>query len=200
MPHDRTRDAVIAKHIAMATTRTDLTMETYAQDVADLYRARTPEHLRSIQFHVYQRGGDAYAVQRANAQLVRRQVDGTVRMGVEIEEALVLALPEPFRSRCLLELNERLGLLAAALPAADGAEQLVQLGELLQEYGDTVSALAPIYADGRVDAADAAHAANAIKELSELMAKATTLMAALCRVSAVPSNVQPLSAAKKVLP
>lgn len=178
------RDRLIARHIVLALAHSALSMETYADAVATLYRERTPEHLRTIAFHSYQRGRDVYAVQRANAQIVRRAVEGSVRMSVEIEEALVLALPEAFRSRCLADLAGRFGLLAAEKPAAAGPGQIEQLGGMLREFGEAVESLAPVFADGVVDTRDGPVAREAARELNDLLARITTLLAMLEHVCA----------------
>lgn len=181
MPRDAqdTRDRVIARHVQIAMAHAPMSMEAFAEDVMRLYHERTAEHLRGLQFHHHRRGTDAYAVLRANAQIVRRLLEGQVRMPVELEEALVFALPPAFRDRCIEDLAQRFGLLGARRPSTDPTGQTVQLGELLREFGEAVEALAPVFADGVLDETDAAAARRAIREVDDLRARATTLIAML---------------------
>jgi hypothetical protein len=173
-----TRDRAIAHHIALALKHTELTRESYGDDVVRIYHERTPLHLRHVEFHLQTRGADPYAVLRANAQLLFRQIDGVVRLASEIEEALVLALPEPFRGACLRELAARYGLLAASQPAEQPAGQVSQLGGLSREFGEALQALSKTMDDARLDHADALHAAEVVAQLDDLIAAATTVRAA----------------------
>lgn len=173
-----TRDRAIARHVAMALKHSDLTRETYGDDVARIYHERTPLHLRRVEFHEMTREADPYAVLRANAQLVFRQIEGVTRLASELEEALVLALPEPYRSACLRELAARYGLLAAAQPAEHPAGLVSQLGGLGREFGEALQALSKTMDDGRLDEADGEHAAEVVAQIDDLIAAATTLRAA----------------------
>ena len=113
-----TRDQVIAHHVNMALRHcAAVTRESFADEVVDLYHQRTPLALRGIQFHAVEKGGDPYAVQRANAQLLFRMLQGPVRLAAELEEAVVLALPQPYQGACLSDLAARYGLLATPMPA-----------------------------------------------------------------------------------
>src|SRR6185437_3792684 len=132
------RRQVIADHVMLAISRSALTERTYAQCVADLYMERTPLHARAIPFA---QSADPYADSEANRQTVKRMLDGRVRMAVDIEEALVLALPEPYRHALMAELAERLGLLAADQPAADATGQQHQVAELIAGAGAALEAL-----------------------------------------------------------
>ena len=173
-----TRDRAIARHITLALKHTELTRESYADDVVRIYHERTPLNQRHIEFHVLARGGDVYTVLRANAQLVFRQVDGTTRMACELEEAMVLALPDPYRSGCLADLAERYGLLAAAAPATELRGQVSQIGALTKEFADVLQGVATTMADGRLDGQDVEHAAEVVRQVDELIAAATTVRAA----------------------
>lgn len=174
-----TRDLVIARHVRLALDNSTLTEETYADDVRQVYEARTPEHLRRVPFERHTAGGDPYKVLRANAQTVRRQLDGhTVRMAAELEEALVLALPQPFRRACMVELAGRYGLLAVEQPAACGPGAIDQMGHLASDFGRCITALAATIGDGHLCAGDAAGAGVVIRELDEVIARAKTLRAA----------------------
>lgn len=177
-----TRAGCIVHHANLALRKSALTMKAYGQAVADLYMQRTPLHARTLEFHV---SADPYADEEANAQIVKRVVNAIVRMPTDLEEALVLALPEPFRTACLNDLAARLGLLAAPRPAAEGAHQVVHLGDLLRDAGETLTALAPMFKDGRIDAHDAPLAKRALQCIGETQALLVTIEATI-RACAVP--------------
>lgn len=183
-PHEA-RAACIAHHANMALRKSPLTERQYGQAVADLYMQRTPLHARTVEFHI---SHDPYADERANAQLVRRALDGTTRMPVDLEEALVLALPEPFRSVCLRDLAARFDLLAAPRPAASMAQQTVHLGEMTRDAGEVLIALAPMFKDGRIDATDAPLAREALDAIARTQSMLVTLEATIRGCAAVGSK------------
>jgi hypothetical protein len=187
------RSQLIAEHVLLAISRSALTERTYAQTVADLYHERTALHARSVTFAS---SADPYADSEANRQTVKRMLDGRVRMAVDIEEALILALPQPYRSHLLADLSHRLGLLAAPQPQPTPAGQQQQLGELLRHLGDTVNRLAPMLDDGRMDAGDAAHASAALAELDALQAYAVTLKSSIHQHVLGVVDGQPLRSVK----
>lgn len=179
MPDAQTRDLVIARHVRLAIDHTTLTEDAFADDVRRVYQQRTAEHLRRVDFHAITRGEDPYRTLRANAQLVRRMLDGqTIRMPVEIEEAVVLALPEPFRRRCLAELAGRYGLLAVEQPADTAPGCIAQMGQLAHQFGTCVQALAETIGDGHLSACDLPGAKVVVREIDELVARALALRAA----------------------
>lgn len=189
--HD-TRCGVIFRHVNQALKHTGpLTQENFAAEVADLYQARTQPHLRGVQFHQAARSADIYQTQRLNAQLLFRMLNptGPTRMPCELEEAVVLSLPEPFRNECLRELANRMGLMAVPLPdTTPGA--LVTLGAFVSEFGQCVVELSQTIGDGHLDPHDAGNSGRAVKELDDLIAQATSLRAAHQRHSeqhAVPA-------------
>jgi hypothetical protein len=177
--HD-TRCGVIFRHVNQALKHVgQVTQDSFAADVAELYHARTASHLRGVQFHEAARSADIYQTQRLNAQLLFRMLNptGPTRMPCELEEAVVLSLPQPFRNECLRELSNRLGLLAVPMPCpTPGA--LVTLGEFVGAFGECVVELSQTIADGHLDPHDAGNSARAVKELDALIAQATSLRAA----------------------
>lgn len=188
-----TRQGVIAHHIRTALARA-ITMRCYAGHVTEHYLRSVPLHARHVPL---QHTADPYADERHNAQVITRFCADDVRMPVEIEEALVLSLPEPFRTELQRELAERLGLLAAPLPAADGARDHVLTAELLRETGEFLAAIAPALEDGSLTAADLPHLRRAALELRDVQARAASIQARLAGIFAAAdgSNVKPLRGA-----
>lgn len=177
-----TRAEVIYAHVLMALRHSGLDQADFADDVARLYMKRTPAHARGLQFHQHQRGVDPYGVKRANEQLLFRMLKptGPVRMPAEVEEAVVLSLPQRYREECLAELSARYGLLAAPLPAADGAaiaDKVKSPCELMRKGAAAVERIAPMLEDGSIGPEDRAHFADALGALNDVVGCCTTLIA-----------------------
>ncbi|MDR3389899.1 MAG: hypothetical protein P4L92_22915 [Rudaea sp.] len=165
-----TRQQTIVCHVTLAMAAT--TMRCYATDVARIYAERTPVAMRDVEFHQTR---DPYADQRANAQIVQRYIDGRSRMPVEIEEALVLALPEPFRGECKRELAARYGDLAAPIPSAAPGAPMADAGMLMAECGQALVELSQSYRDGVIVHGESGVARDAINKLTDVIAQATGL-------------------------
>jgi len=186
------RSTTICQQVAAAMRATGTTERSFADAVVTTYHTRTALHERSVEFHA---GGTADTYEsgaRANAQLLRRMLAGDVRMPVDLEEAIVLSMPLPYRQRCLSQLAGRYDLLAVPLPALTGGEQHAQVADMMREAGDVLQALAPMLADGQINTADRPHAAKARRELHELL---TVAMALQHTITAATRgvNVHPLT-------
>lgn len=166
------RSQLIAEHVLLALARCALTERSYAQRVTDIYHERTPLHARTVSFAQTR---DPYDDSEANRQTVKRMLDGRVRMAVDLEEALILALPQPYQQHLLAELAERLGLMAAQLPSAGAAGQQQQVGDLISDVGQVLDRLSPMLNDGLLDETDAEYADAALRGLEALQARAATL-------------------------
>lgn len=166
------RSQIIAAHVALALSRCSMIERVYAQAVVDLYQERTPLHARTLEFHSSR---DPYDDARRNCQIVKRLLDGRVRMPVDMEEALILALPMPYRQCLQAELAERLGLMAAELPASHATGQQHQVGDLVSAAGGALEKLSTMLDDGLLDETDHAYADGALVALEALQARAATL-------------------------
>lgn len=168
-----TRSHVIQNHV-IAYTRSGASFQTYAQNVAETYNARVrPEH-REIDFKA---DGDPIKCIEANAQKVARYFDPAVnaRLPVDLEEACVLALPEPFRGRCLADLAARYGLLAVPIPTGESADAR-KVAQMMTECGEAVTELVPCIEDGAIGPEDGPRLHAAARQLLELMAAAADLL------------------------
>lgn len=172
------RSRTIANLVRQALRHSGLTEMAYADAVVEHYHRSVALHERTIEFHTGASVDALEAAQRANRQLVRRMLDDTVRLAADIEESLVSALPAPWRDRLLSDLSGRYGLLAARLPATDGASGVAHLGELSREFGEALLALSKTLGDGKLDPTDAPQARKVIAELDDLIAQAMSLRAA----------------------
>lgn len=190
-----TRAHAIHAHVLAALRHSGITDGAFANDVAALYAARTPLEARSIQFHQWHPGLDATTVQRANAQLLFRMLrpDGPSRMPVELEESVVLALPQPYLADCQRELAGRMGLLAADLPAPVDAPLAAHLNspvELMRRAAVAVERIAPMLEDGRIGPEDAAHFTAALSALNDVAGACVTLNAQIHQaMQEPPANV-----------
>lgn len=175
-----TRTHAIHAHVLLALRHTGTDQVDFAADVVAHYQERTPLHAQLVEFHGHVAGTDPYEVRRANHQKLWRMLrtDGPVRLPADLEEAVVLALPQPFRHECLRELSARYGLLPVPLPADGAATGMACVGAFSSDFGEALQALSRTLADGRLQACDAKHAPDAIRCLEDVIAQATSLRAA----------------------
>lgn len=182
MTHEPRLDA-IARHVLLARRAIGLTMSEYAARVVDVYHQRTALADRTVSFEVGTTSDALEKATRANTQTVQRFLDGTVRAPIDIEEALVLALPDAQRTDCLRALAARYGLLAAPQPATDGPAQQIQVAELLRDTGRMMVDLAPAFDDNILDSADAPIARRVLPAALDLIARLTSLARMLEHIS-----------------
>lgn len=176
------RSQTICRATLAALRSTGLTLGQFAANVAEIYQQRVAMHERTVRFHS---GGNPYETGRANEQIVARMLSGTVRFPADIEEAWVLALPVPHQGELLAELADRYGLIAAAAPATTGPEQQCHVGRLCKETGEAMSKIGDLLADGVIDHRDRAAAGDAVRELRDVIAASTSLIATIEHCTAV---------------
>lgn len=179
-----TRPQVLVRHINMMMQHSATTFRAYATAVRDVYEHRTPAAQRSIAFHATR---DPYADERLNAQIVKRAIDDAGKLPCALEEALVLALPEPFRSECLRDLAARYGTLAAPIPAEAHGQALANAATLMRETGEALADLSQcLDADDRLlPGTQRAVVQRALGNLADVQAAVTTLVARLGGVEAL---------------
>lgn len=182
------RTATIVAHATAALrAHKPLTERALADAVVEHYHQRTALHERTVEFHAGHTA-DAYeAAARANAQLLKRMLVGEVRLPADLEEAIVLALPEPQRRQCMAALADRYGLLAVPKPALEGDAQTQQIADLFREVSEAVQRIGPMFADGHIDHHDAALVPPAVRELLDVIAACTALIRTLHTATAPPS-------------
>ena len=166
------RAALIARVTREALRATGDTLRAFAARVADTYQRRTHADDRAIDFHA---SADPYADERANAQLITRMLNGETRLPADLEEAWVLALPEPQRGRLLSKLSGRYGLLAVPMAEIGTGDDTLRVCALLRETAEAVQALAPLLRDGNLHTHCAQSARAAITELRQAEAVAAGL-------------------------
>lgn len=146
-----TRSACIVRHVQAYLRGTATTMETYADNVRLAYHDRTAATHRTTRFH---EAGDAFADLKANGQIVNRILSGTVKMPVDLEEALILALPEEDARACWVDLGGRVGRVSVAQPACGPGGKASDLARCSQAFGQAVQSWGRLLDDLKIDAND----------------------------------------------
>jgi hypothetical protein len=161
------RQTVIYSATRRMLDETAANAQSFAMAVADNYIAMTAMDVRQVPFRI---GSDSDA--RHNAQILRRYMDGTLKaMPADLEDAWVLALPEPYRSECEQALARRRGRLSIVLPSCDGGEDAAALSQVMQHTGEMCASWGRSVADGRIDA----------REREEILAHSDGVIAAVVR-------------------
>lgn len=160
------RPNVLLHHIIMAVKNSALTFRSYATHVRDEYDARTPVATRGIHFRTTR---DPYSDEKLNAQTLQRLLDDPAKLPCEIEEALVLALPEPFQSECRRELAARMGELAAPMPREGHGAAVADAAALMRETGEALALLAPAFDGNSILPHQRASAKRALGELDDVL-------------------------------
>lgn len=169
-----TRPEVIFRFVRQMLHERRITMQTYSCSVVERYHELVPAAARSVLFKTE---GDVFVCAHANAKHLTRwmEEETAARIPVELEEAWVQALAEPYRTNCIRELVARYGVLAVAKPDSSGVQDMRSLGDLTKQVGEALEAVAPMVADGRFDAGDVAFAPEAIKQLDDIVSCAIAL-------------------------
>jgi len=182
-----TRPMVLAHHINLA-THAGITFRVYAMQVRNVYNLRTPAPQRAIRFHETR---DIYSDEKLNAQILRRLLDDLDDLPSAIEEALVLALPEPFQGECRRELAQRMGQLAAAIPAGEHGAAVADAAALMRETGEVLTELAQSFDGNSVLPHKRPVAQRALGNLADVEAVVETIKTRLA-AALETSVVQPL--------
>lgn len=163
------RQTVLFAYTRRMLDETATNANTFAMAVAEKHLLRTAADVRTVPFKLGE--GDALlAAMKANGQTLRRYMDGSVKvLPADLEDAWVLALPEPYRSDCERDLAQRRGRCSIALPEPGEAGEVASLGRLAAEFGQLLEALAPALADGRLCQADLPHARRILEESTDLI-------------------------------
>ena len=182
------RSQAIFGYTKQAQRQCGLVVCKFATGVAQRYMHRVAECDRIIAFHVGTTTDTVIAAEKANAQIVNRILDGTVKMPADLEEAWVQELPPKLRDECARDLARRYGLAGAALPQAS-ANVAGSVSLLATEFGETMGALAPLLADGTIDATDSPQLLReALKQGTDLMAAWLGLQQQILRALETPPS------------
>jgi hypothetical protein len=103
--------------------------------------------------------------------------EAETRMPVDIEEAWVAALHEPYRGQCLADLARRYGSLYVPIPDGGGITDMESVGQVTSEFARSLSAISPTMADQVIDELDAPYVPAVVAALDALIGSATSLRA-----------------------
>lgn len=160
--------AVIYGYTRRVFDETAMNAQSFAMALAEKYLSLTASDVRTVAFKL---GDDLAADMRSNAQVLRRYMDGTVKvLPADLVDAWVLSLPEPYRAECERDLARRRGCLPVRMVGGDSSSRTVGVGELAAEFGQLLEAIAPALADGRIDADDLPFARRILNESDDLIA------------------------------
>jgi hypothetical protein len=169
------RQSVVYAHTRQMLDSTGCNYTSFAMTVSENYIGMTAPDVRQVKLRTGE-GADLIKAMDNNAQVIRRYMDGTVKtLPVDLEDAWVMSLPEPYRSNCERDLARRRGVLPVKLVSDTEAEQAVGIANLMSEFGDLVAALSPAMSDGRIDAADLPHARKILDESDDLIIAITAV-------------------------
>ncbi|MCS4231389.1 hypothetical protein EDF77_1899 [Stenotrophomonas maltophilia] len=171
------RSTTVFRHTAEAIRNSSHTDASLAQVIADQYMRDVAPGERILTFHVGTDMDSMDKAHKANAQIVARIRNGTVKMPADLEESWVRALPQPWSDNCARELANRYGFIGARMPKLSPQAGVLCVGRISVEYGQTIEALANVLADGRVCVQDVPELRTAREELAQMRAAMETLAA-----------------------
>lgn len=172
-----TRTETLLRHVGRYLRARRISHEDFALDVHRCHLERTPE--AALEPKDFPLGGSAFHVQEAGGQKLRRWVNpaGGARPSLDMEESIVFAMEQPWRNDCLRDMDLRVGGIFVALPD-EAMPAMGHAGELLLRVSDALKELAPLFADGRLDATDdEAQLRSARAELVDLASETHRLIA-----------------------
>lgn len=183
-----TRSETIFRHTHRMLHELRISMGTFGLDVVGEYNERTEESARTV---VFKSGGDPFRCQATNAQRLARYMDpeAETRMPVDLEEAWVAALHEPFRSQCLADLSQRYGSLYVPMPSAAGITDMESVGQVTREFARALTEISPTMADQVIDEKDAPYIPAVVSALDALIGSATSLRARYVKQSGIADPV-----------
>jgi len=150
------RQSVIYAATRRMLDETGMNAASFAMAVAEQYLALVAPDVRHVPFRLGE-GDELIAAMRNNGQILRRYMDGTVKvLPADLEDAWLLALPQPYRDECERALAARRGLLPVRIPA-EPACSLTTVAGLFEGYSKLLEAMAPALADGRLGPEDKPH-------------------------------------------
>lgn len=174
------RAQVIWRHLHAFVNVTGTKWPTLALAVREYYEGSVPHALRRVEFSI---NHDVHERMKLDAQTLRRfEHDTKHGTPIDLEEAMINALPDEPRKALQNELAARLGLLAAPIPNCNQADDVQGISRLMKETADALEAIAPMLADGVIDSHDRHLAKNALQQTNEAMAELVSMQA---RITAI---------------
>ena len=183
------RQTVIYGYTRRMLDETSMNAQSFSMAVAELYLKQTAPDVRHVPFTL---SDDLGHSMKNNAQTLRRYMDGTVKvLPADLEDAWLMALPEPYRSNCERDLSRRRGLLPIKVGDVDAPDgQVASVALLTREFGELLSALAPALHEGAFTAADRVHAKRIINEADDVITAVVSMRRAIAAILPEAVNVR----------
>lgn len=179
----RPRSAVIFDHTRRMLDQTAMCARKFAMRVAEQYVALVAPDQRQVPFRLGVTGDDLIKAEKHNAQQIGRYMDGTIRvLPVDLEDAWVLSLPEPYQGECERELAQRRGRYSERKLAQGEAGEVAGIGQILLEFGQFMEALGPALADGKISEADLPHARRILNESDDVISALLAIRRAVTQI------------------
>lgn len=170
------RSHVLFEHTRRVLARTSLCVRKLAMTTAENYMASVPPEYRTVPFRWGFTVEELCKAERHNAQVITRYMDGTVKvLPADLEDAWVLALPQPFRDECERDLARRRNTMAVQMPGDGESDEAWCLARMSAEFGQLLQALAPALSDGKITDADVPHARQILNESADLISAVIAL-------------------------
>jgi hypothetical protein len=148
------RQAVLYAYTRRMLDETAVDATTFAMRVAEIYVDTTAPDVRQVKLRLGE-GAELIRAMENNGQVLRRYMDGTVKvLPADLEDAWVLAMPEPYRSDCERDLARRRGRYSFELPSTTAGEDYTSIGRVMEQAGELCSEWGRSVADGHLDAAE----------------------------------------------
>lgn len=164
------RQAVIYAFTRRMLDETATNANTFAMVVAETYLARVAPDQRQVKFRLGE-GDELIADMRNNGQILRRYMDGTLKvLPADLEEAWVISLPEPYRAECERELGRRRGFYPVRMLEHSAGAEAAGMAHLATEVGQLFEALSHALADGQINDQDLPHVGRILNETDDVIA------------------------------
>lgn len=163
------RQSVIYAYTRRMLDETATNANTFAMQLAELYIATVAPDVRNVPFRLGE-GDELLKAMKNNGQILRRFMSGDVKvLPADLEDAWVMALPQPYRRDCERDLARRRGQWTCAELPETEAGHATCLARVAAEFGQLMEALAPALADGCIDTKDLPHARRILNESDDLI-------------------------------
>lgn len=171
-----TRSSVIFAHTRRMLAATNVGLRSWSWGVLKHYLELVSPNDRQVPLKSGVSDLELFKAERHNAQQIARYMDGTIKaLPADLEDAWVMALPEPFRSDCERELAQRRGRYSERRHEATEEGRVRGIGEMMIEFGQLMEAVAPAVKDGKIDAADLPFARRILNESDDVIAALLSL-------------------------
>ncbi len=174
------RSAVIRRHVHGHLRATGESMISLAEKVREIYEARVQLKHRELEWSAH---AEPYRRLARNSEKLTRflSADSNTYFPADLEDALILALPEPTRMALEAELSAGRGMLA--VPISESSENAVRgIADMMRSAAKVLETMAPVLADGRIDAEDLPYASDALNAMEQMMGQLTSLHRSLADV------------------